>query len=143
MLFMPCKGVHRGIYRAIYFDPKLWQEIILLKHFARGKWVVENVKPYYQPFIEPSFYLERHAFWTNFKVNTNVKFQKREVSNLDKFTNNTVNFGFDLRKYKIKNKQQILRNIVNPEIGLYLFEEGLKIKNRRFKQEQLSLFQEY
>ena len=38
-----------------YPDMKLYQEIILLKTFCKTKWVIENVKPYYTPLIEPSF----------------------------------------------------------------------------------------
>jgi len=129
-------GVHRGIYKAIFPDYKLWQEILLLKYFAKGMWVVENVKPYYEPFIKPSFVLERHCFWANFKVITDVRFMKREVSNLAIFSNSTINYGFDLRKYKVKGRRKILRNIVNPEIGLYLFEEAMKIKDRKFKVKQ-------
>ena len=41
----------QGIYR--FPDMKLYEEIIFLKHFFKGKWVVENVKPYYKPLIEP------------------------------------------------------------------------------------------
>ena len=133
-------GVKRGLYKAVFPDHKLWQEILLLKHFCNGKWVVENVKPYYNVFIKPSFTLERHMFWANFKVATNVQFKKREVSNLSKFSNNTVNYGFDLKGFKIKNKRQILRNLVNPEVGLYIFDEAMKLKNEKIKIEQRSLF---
>lgn len=119
-------GVHKGQFEAIYPDLKLWQEIILLKHFAAGKWVVENVKPYYESVIQPTFKLDRHYFWSNFRVIQSQQKTKREVSNLTKFTNSTINFGFDLRKYKIKNKRQILRNIVNPETGLHILNQALE-----------------
>lgn len=133
-------GVNRGLYNAIFPDYRLWQEILLLKHFAKGKWVIENVIPYYDPFILPSFILERHCFWANFKVRTDVHFMKREVSNLGLFSNSTINYGFDLRKYKIKDKRKILRNLVNPEIGLYLYEEAMRIEKRKFKRQQRSIF---
>ncbi len=41
----------QGIVR--YPDMKLYEEILLLNHFFKGKWVVENVKPYYEPLIKP------------------------------------------------------------------------------------------
>ena len=41
----------QGIFR--YPDMKLWQEIIFLKHFFKGKYVIENVKSYYKPIYEP------------------------------------------------------------------------------------------
>ena len=36
---------------AKYPDMSLYQEIILLQNFFIGKWVVENVRPYYAPLI--------------------------------------------------------------------------------------------
>lgn len=47
---------------AIYPDMKLWQEIIFLQANAKCKWVVENVKPYYEPLIAPSVIIGRHCF---------------------------------------------------------------------------------
>jgi len=47
---------------------KLWQEIIFLQANAKCKWVVENVKPYYTPLIEPTAFIQRHMFWANFKI---------------------------------------------------------------------------
>ena len=36
---------------ADFFDPQLWQLIVFLTHFYNGYFVVENVYPYYEPFI--------------------------------------------------------------------------------------------
>ena len=52
---------------AKYPDMKLYEEIILLKHFFKGKWCVENVIAYYEPLIKPTE-IQRHHFWTNFPV---------------------------------------------------------------------------
>mgnify|MGYP002813972051 CR=1 FL=1 len=49
---------------AVYPDMTLWQEIIFLRHHAKN-WIVENVKPYYEPLIKPDFILQRHYFWSN------------------------------------------------------------------------------
>lgn len=38
----------------MYPDMALYQEILFLKHFFKGKWVVENVIPYYEPLIKPT-----------------------------------------------------------------------------------------
>ena len=43
-----------------YPDMALWQEIIWLRSFFKGNWVVENVKTYYQPLIYPTFIIDRH-----------------------------------------------------------------------------------
>ena len=37
--------------RPVYIDIGLYQEIIFLEHFFKGKYVVENVIPFYKPFI--------------------------------------------------------------------------------------------
>ena len=49
-----------------YFDMTLWQEIIFLKHWYRGgRWIIENVITYYEPFIKPQE-SNNHYFWGNF-----------------------------------------------------------------------------
>jgi DNA (cytosine-5)-methyltransferase 1 len=59
-----------------YIDMKLYQEIVLLKSWFKGKYVVENVIPYYEPLISPNVILGRHPFWTNFKI------QEKEFTNI-------------------------------------------------------------
>ena len=47
---------------------KLYQEILFLQHYYRtGKYVVENVIPYYEPLI-PAKKRGRHLYWTNFNL---------------------------------------------------------------------------
>ena len=55
----------QGIFR--YPDMQLWQEIIFLKHFYKGKYCVENVISYYNPIITPQL-IGRHYFWANFLI---------------------------------------------------------------------------
>lgn len=102
-----------------YPDMRLYQEILFLKHHFKGKWVVENVKPYYPPLI-PAQQIQRHLFWANFKIpDIKVKqdnIRKVQIPQLQKM------HGFNLSKYKLKNKRQILRNCVLPKIGLYILE---------------------
>lgn len=105
---------------AIYPDMKLYQEIIFLKHNFKGKWVVENVKPYYQALIEPDFVLQRHYFWGNIKPQV-IEFEKdmirsAQIPDLQK------KHGFDLTGIKLQNKRQVLRNCVTPEVGKYIFD---------------------
>ena len=47
---------------------KLYEEIIFLQSNFKGKRVVENVKPYYEPLIKPTTVLQRHLFWTNMEI---------------------------------------------------------------------------
>lgn len=130
-------AVIQGQYSAIYPDLRLWQEITLLKHFYKGKWVIENVFPYYKPIETPSFIIDRHCFWTNFIV-YRTEFTKREKTH-QKINGNEIIFGFDLSNYNIKNKRQILRNMVNPEIGLHILNSALK-RIDTAKKEQMTLF---
>ena len=51
----------------IYPDMNLYQEIIFLTHFYKGKWVVENVVSYYEPLIKP-FEYQSHYYWCNFHI---------------------------------------------------------------------------
>lgn len=111
-----------------YPDMKLYQEILFLKHHFDGTWVVENVKPYYKPLIEPTAYVQRHMFWSNFPI-ANKEFKKdkirtAQIPQLSKL------HGFNLDKYKIKNKRQVLRNCVLPELGRHVLKEAIKHHGR-------------
>jgi len=133
---MASKG---GSYDAKMPDMKLWQEIIFLQHFVDCKFVVENVIPYYEPFVKPTIELARHFFWANFKIN--------KLDFNDGLSHNERGMShkgfFDLRKYKIKHrKDQIIRNCVEPDLGLYIYEQFLG-QNRTVKTNQQSLFEDW
>lgn len=109
---------YRGT-KPVYPDMRLWQEILFLKYHFDGKWIVENVKPYYKPLIE-GMLLQRHMFWCNFDI-VNRKFnmdniRKVQIPQLQEM------HGFDLSGYRLKNKRQILRNCVLPELGKHIFD---------------------
>jgi DNA (cytosine-5)-methyltransferase 1 len=104
----------------IYPDMSLYQEILFLQNNFKGKWVVENVKPYYEPLIKPTATLQRHLFWSNFEI-PNKEFTKdnirtAQIPDLEK------KYGYDLKDYKLKNKRQVLRNCVEPELGKYILD---------------------
>ena len=104
-----------------YPDMTLYQEIILLTHFAKkNKWVVENVRPYYKPLIYSYIYIDRHLFWSNFIIKP-IEVKKAKLT--IKYQDAKIRFGTDIsnRKEKI-DKRKVLRNMVNPEIGKYIFE---------------------
>lgn len=109
-----------GSYDAVMPDMMLWAEILFLKHFCNDKyWVVENVKPYYTPLIEPTVKIGRHLFWSNFPIphkdiKDGLKHNERGMSHKG---------YFDLSEFKIKHrKDQIIRNSVDPNIGSYIME---------------------
>ena len=110
---------YRGV-KAIYPDMKLYQEILFLQYNFNGDWVVENVRPYYSPLIEPTFVLQRHLFWSN-KVVPEVKFEKDNIRK-SQIPQLQEKYGFDLSNYKLKNKRQVLRNCVEPKVGKYILD---------------------
>jgi DNA (cytosine-5)-methyltransferase 1 len=124
----PCPSHSKLRYlhkKKIYPDMKLQQEIIFLNTWFSGKWVVENVDPYYEPLQKPiPIKLGRHLFWANFKIKptfflaSNIK--HRTINDFQK------KYGFDLKDYNISDKRKILRNCVAPEVGLYVFNEAFK-----------------
>lgn len=102
-----------------YPDMKLYEEIIFLKHHSICPYVVENVKPYYTPLI-PWKLIQRHLFWSNFDIpDLDIKkdnIRTAQIADLEK------HHGFDLSKYKLPNKRQILRNCVYPEVWLHILQ---------------------
>ena len=128
----PCP-THSVLQRTRYYDEKLkypdmtlYQEIIWLKTFFKGKWVIENVKPYYRPLIQPSFSIGRHYFWSSDYLMT-VQFPS-EYSQVESDVKGMQTlYGFDLYKYrKTVEVRKVLRNCVKPEIGKYIFEQICK-----------------
>ena len=108
---------YRGV-EAVYPDMKLYQEILFLQANFKGKWVVENVKPYYKPLIEPTKELQRHLFWSNFEI-ADREFKKDKIRSAQ-IPDLQELHGFDLKDWKLKNKRQVLRNCVYPELGLHI-----------------------
>ena len=111
---------------AVYPDMKLYQEIIFLRHNFKGKWVVENVRPYYEPLIKPNIIMDRHLFWCNFDIKPfevdKAKLRSAQIPDLQEF------FGIDLSAYKITEKRQVLRNCVNPLVGQHILKEATNDK---------------
>jgi len=125
----------QGIVR--YPDMKLWQEIILLKHFYKGKYCVENVKSYYKPLIIPQA-IGRHYFWANFPIrniqvdyqigtmNRNASKEKQRKAIIREAQIPEFLKLHDLKDFKLPNKRQVLRNCVLPKIGLHILKEALR-----------------
>jgi len=116
-----------------YPDMKLYEEIIFLMQFFKGKFVIENVRGYYKPLIIPQK-SERHFFWANFDIpniictkkvrndkgmNLRVKMQDKDI-----IINNFYNYKGD--------KRTLLNNAIEPELGLHIF-------NMAFKEPQTTL----
>jgi DNA (cytosine-5)-methyltransferase 1 len=125
----------------VYPDMKLYEEIIFLQHHCKNKYVVENVKPYYEPMFNP-VERDRHLYWANFKIPNNVN--ARHFDGLCQTTDEVKKLSefhdYDFKKYKgeqLLNK--IARNLVDYEVGKTIFATamGVILKSQN---NQLSLF---
>jgi DNA (cytosine-5)-methyltransferase 1 len=133
----PCQTHSRANYFINYITdsryPKmeLWQEIIFLKTFFKGKFCVENVISYYEYFIKPTAEIGRHYLWANFKL-PKMELPKDEVGTMMKQYSGT--------KKHAHSKKLEDRNCVNSELGLAIFECALNIFDHS-KIEQIGLFE--
>ena len=112
-----------------YPDMSLWQEIVFLQKWFKGKYVVENVISYYPPLWKPRL-LDRHYFWANFDIpdfKTNRTFNTANARKTtrrpskDHYNDLEEYHGFKLDK-KIKNRLLLLRNCVYPPLGKHILE---------------------
>lgn len=113
-----------NIYR--YPDMNLYEEIIFLKHFYKGFFVVENVIPYYEPLIMPTAEIDRHYFWANFPIKDLTIKRDYDVSRATKETLSEY-LGIVLPE-KTKDKRKLLRNCVNPSVGKHILECAINNK---------------
>ena len=118
-----------------YPDMRLYQEIIFLTHWFKGKWVVENVVSYYYTLIKP-FRRDSHYFWCNFHVGNSEDTKRYIREHLCDFNHLLTE---DLKQLKIKNKEQIINNMVKPETGSYIFNCAFKIKQETLIQKHLNI----
>ena len=131
-------------FKAVFPDMKLYSEIIFLDNYFEGKYVVENVTPYYEPLVLAKK-RGRHLYWTNFNLPNNLN--ERELGKgkmcgqvneervfLEKF------HEINLSSYKGKqDKRKIARNLVDYEAGRTIFETVLGIE-RKSNVNQIDLF---
>ena len=123
-----------------YPSMNLYEEVIFLKHYFKGKFVVENVIPYYKPLIEAKE-RNRHLYWTNFNLPSIVS--KRKNPDLSR-TKNLISVlsefhDYDFRKYKGEQRMnKVARNLVDYEAGKTILETAIGIiKKQNVKQTEL------
>lgn len=107
----------------VYADMRLYQEILLLRHYFKGKWVVENVNPYYDPLDKHYTQLGRHLIWSNFvipkyhAIDADIQGGKR--SDWEEL------HGISLEGYKFQDRtDKLLRNCVHYDLGQHIFESS-------------------
>lgn len=99
-----------------YPDMTLYEEIIFLKHFFKGKYCVENVISYYAPLIQPQI-SGRHYYWANFTVPHLSNERKiNDICGHNGSRNLMEFFPYDISIIP-GNKEKVLRNCVDPKIG--------------------------
>ena len=122
-----------------YPDMSLYQQIILLSNFFKGKFCVENVIPYYEPLITAKK-RGRHLYWTNFNLPSDLgerdapfikivpasKKPKNIIEDRCKF------HEIDLSNYNGKqSKEKIANNLVDYDAGRTIFETALGIIRKK------------
>lgn len=112
--------------RPVYPSMSLYEEIIFLQNFYKGKFCIENVVSYYEPLIKP-IKIGRHYLWSNFNI-TKIKQPKDDIGTMIKGHPNRAN-----------KKPLEERNAVNSELGLHILNQALGIINES-KVEQDKLF---
>ena len=116
-----------------YPDMKLYQEIIFLDNYFNGKYVVENVIPFYEPLI-PAKKRHRHLYWCNFNLpkvlterkNPDLSRTKNLIDAMSEF------HDYDFRKYKGKQRMnKIARNLVDYEAGKTILDTAMGIMTKQ------------
>lgn len=106
-----------------YPDMTLYEEILFLKYHSESLWIIENVVPYYGALLEP-VKRNRHLYWANFELpevpKTEEKIRTQQIPDLEKL------HGYDLSGYKLPNKRQVLRNVVDPNVGRLFLEAAIR-----------------
>jgi DNA (cytosine-5)-methyltransferase 1 len=125
-------GFGKNGKQPLYPDMKLYEEIIFLKYHFKGKWLVENVNPYYEPMLNP-YKKERHTYWCNF-ILPNVISKRNDTSLVQSSVmQDLCDFhDYDFRQYKGKQRVlKIARNLVDYEAGRTIFETFLGIERKK------------
>lgn len=112
--------------KPIYPDMKLYEEILFLKHHFKGKYIVENVIPYYEPLIHAQK-RGRHLYWTNFILPNTLSERKVKISSGKNEVKNLCEFH-EYNFFTYKGSQpinKIARNLVDYEAGRTILETAL------------------
>ena len=140
----PCPSHSRARYwnssnyetktKPIYPDMKLYQEILFLDKWFEGKYVIENVIPYYDPLI-PAKKRGRHLYWTNFILPNNLNERKAGIMESNNEVEKWCEFhDYDFRKYKGKQSiQKVARNLVDYEAGKTILDTVMGIRTKQIE----------
>jgi DNA (cytosine-5)-methyltransferase 1 len=117
-----------------YTDMSLYQEILFLQNFFKGRFIVENVVPYYEPLIAPTKRIGRHLFWSNFEFEAEEVKQPADFINLcnvngKKALQDWLGIHYAENIYYGNNHcpAQILRNCVHPKLGEQIYQAAIAV----------------
>lgn len=114
-------------FKAVYPSMSLYEEIIFLENYFDGKYVVENVIPFYTPLI-PAKKRGRHLYWTNFNLPNVLSERKIVMDGIDETARFSNFHEIDLSNYKgSQRKDKIAKNLVDYEAGRTILETVLEI----------------
>jgi DNA (cytosine-5)-methyltransferase 1 len=125
---------NQDFYIPEYPNMMLYQEIIFLKHHFNGKYIIENVIPYYEPLIAAQK-IGRHLYWCNFILPKDLDRQESKGFMCGQ-SNDEVNKLCELHEidrdflntYKgEQSKTKIIRNLVDFEVGKKILDTALGI----------------
>jgi DNA (cytosine-5)-methyltransferase 1 len=135
----PCQGNSRMIRsgknrKPRYPDLRLYEQVIFLEFNFKGKYVIENVKPYYKPLM-PARVMGRHLFWSNFEwTDIEVKQPKGFINKTNvkgkEALQEWLGIHYEGNIYYEGNHcpAQILRNCVHPLVGEHIFKAFRSLK---------------
>ena len=125
---------------AVYPSMILYEEILFLDNYFKGKYVVENVIPFYEPLIQAKK-RGRHLYWTNFNLPTVLNERKIQIgAGTDEVRKLCEFHKIDISGYKgDQRKDKIARNLVDYEAGRTILETVLGLDQHK-KSEQQRLF---
>lgn len=135
-------GIGANGKNPVYPNFSLYEEITFLEHHFKGKYVVENVIPYYEPLI-PAKKRGRHLYWTNFNLPNDLKDRRFNISSAKQELKGLCDFHeYDFNKYLgDQPKLKIARNLVDYEAGKTILETALGIMKKQ-NANQLNIFDE-
>ena len=126
----------------------IYQQIILLELVSKGenprfkgKYVIENVVPYYDPLI-PAHKRGRHLYWTNFNLPNTLSNRKSPVfgNSTDELNKLCEFHDYNFKQYKGKQSTvKIARNLVEYEAGKTILQTAIGVMTKR-NVEQIELF---
>ena len=128
---------NREKFTPYYPDMKLYEEIIFLEQFFKGKYCVENVIPYYKLLI-PGHKRDRHIYWTNFNLPNILSSRSESIGGLNEHKR-LQEFHDYKCKANIAGYRDVLRNLVDYESGKTILETALNIVSAK-EVKQSSLF---